>query len=111
MPAVNSFSHQTGNPLAPSPGSEEGRKEEVGCAHCKEVSSRGQEGAGPGFLGLCRTVTVPLGRQPLGIQFLSSAHPNWVLITAEHTCSFSEPSSEVRVKCLLMPGGERERTW
>lgn len=38
--AVNSFSHQTRNPLAWSPGPEGGGEEEVGCADYKEVSSR-----------------------------------------------------------------------
>lgn len=49
--AVNSFSHQTRNPLAWSPGSEGGREEEVGCADYKEVSSRvwGAAGGGGGL--------------------------------------------------------------
>lgn len=44
MPAVNSFSHQTGSPLAWSPGSEGDEKEKVGCADYKEVSAEVQEG-------------------------------------------------------------------
>lgn len=80
MPAVNSFSHRTWNPLAWSPGSERSQKEEVGCADYKEVSSQVQEGAasqcwcvaggghGLGFLDY-RKVIFLSGCQALGIQF------------------------------------------
>lgn len=82
MLAVNSFSHQTGNPLAWSPGSEEGRKEKVGCARGKEVSSRGRCGGVAAqcwgaaevvmdwaeFLGFVQTGNLPFGMSALGIQ-------------------------------------------
>lgn len=42
MPAVNSFSHQTGSPLAWGPGSEGNPKEKVGRADYQKVSSQVQ---------------------------------------------------------------------